>query len=1084
MEKELKFIVEGTSENDSFGVHSNIAETVTKIIKKMDLSKQSFNLGIFGDWGTGKSFIVNKIKNKIMNDEDIIFVSIDVWKFIGMPLMRSILIEIDKSFRSLADEKVILKKYSEDFDDKWLQRKLYYDEYFEDKVKLNNKEVIDKLKDIGKIYKNIFIGFGGLLVILILLLAFKKVELNLWANILTSLITSTTIFILATLSIKEKLLKPIEDISEVILFKRETRDYRANPDFSSEQFEATFKEITEFLCSDNKNRKLVLVFDNIDRCEPKLSYEMMSTIKTYMELKNCFYIIPCDDEALLKYLSKEVQNTENNTQSFEREYSREFIDKFFQTYFRVPQLKEVDRDKFIKEQLSLVNITEVTENEIEKISNILYYAYKGLTPRQIKRFINDFAIYYYIAEDCDKEKTILLKNIVFFTIMICIKQRWAKFEYELIENPGYFSDFVRNSSEYKEKINEFNGLFNFLDNIKNWLILDCSVMPFIYFKESNNENDVIEKLRNADLLNLTVENIKTIIKYINKNDISPIYLFNAVKSIIKSISQLDRFKEQALINSYWVSINKLENKNEYFNFIAEDEKICNAFFLTFSQYDGILKNKNKEIIYQYVQSADNDNNAMKILDSIIKYDKKLESKYIDKWFDDLLSKKNRIRIIIEKIIEKNKSECISNNVKNDICNKMFDEQNQPDIDLVDISIKIGFNKLHKEERSIVAKNLLKYLEVYLSDITSHEASFRRSYGENSPTYINSLKSWMQNIKLNVEITTKIMQILSINDFSDKNKAKKYLGDLVRLSKYCDNDFFLKYLTKAIYFIDIDIDNNNILLEVLNAFKINEIHKKILINDNINYIKEALKNEKFKNAMLENEVYLSEIYAAIDYESFDVEKDFYLFQKDKIDIKNLIEFYKNLMKSNKGIEKNKKAIDNLIYEKAIVEMKENKNGDLMLFLVEQNFQFITKDQEIIEKRNIFIDFFKDNSEIGIKIFIKFKEEFKSAFIEMFLIPIMKYLNSEISSTEDISKYCSIDNLIESPINNAELKNLIEKITNELLTEGQSYQERLFGVRLLKKINHNFSKKNKENMKKIFTEDEIKENNELKFLTLEE
>ena len=50
---------------DAFGVHSEIANTLFNVIENHEIPKESFTIGLFGNWGAGKSFIINKLKSKI-----------------------------------------------------------------------------------------------------------------------------------------------------------------------------------------------------------------------------------------------------------------------------------------------------------------------------------------------------------------------------------------------------------------------------------------------------------------------------------------------------------------------------------------------------------------------------------------------------------------------------------------------------------------------------------------------------------------------------------------------------------------------------------------------------------------------------------------------------------------------------------------------------------------------------------------------------------------------------------------------------------------------------------------------------------
>ena len=50
-------------EQDSFQVHTNIAETLYDIVTKHNVSENSFTIGLFGEWGFGKSYIVKKLED-------------------------------------------------------------------------------------------------------------------------------------------------------------------------------------------------------------------------------------------------------------------------------------------------------------------------------------------------------------------------------------------------------------------------------------------------------------------------------------------------------------------------------------------------------------------------------------------------------------------------------------------------------------------------------------------------------------------------------------------------------------------------------------------------------------------------------------------------------------------------------------------------------------------------------------------------------------------------------------------------------------------------------------------------------------
>lgn len=75
--------------------HEGIAETIKNIIISCPTR---FTIGLFGKCGTGKTTIINRLKNKLQN-EKIAVVEFDVWKHEDDALRRTFLKEIVKQLK-------------------------------------------------------------------------------------------------------------------------------------------------------------------------------------------------------------------------------------------------------------------------------------------------------------------------------------------------------------------------------------------------------------------------------------------------------------------------------------------------------------------------------------------------------------------------------------------------------------------------------------------------------------------------------------------------------------------------------------------------------------------------------------------------------------------------------------------------------------------------------------------------------------------------------------------------------------------------------------------------------------------------
>ncbi len=535
---------------DAFGVHTKIADALSEKIIEADVSKHGLSIGLFGEWGSGKSVIIEKLHENLASNEKIAFVNIDVWKYNGIPLLRHILYEVakqgpNKNFKKNEREKLIATtehklKVGENVE-------VYQNAIYKKIIKLLPKvKLISTILALGALIWQGLLGFTGLPSILAQLSI--PVALISWA---VSLVES---------GIVESFKSWFSDISEDVLVVNKT----IVPTISPEQFESMFDEILAQLFKKDIS-KYVIVFDNIDRCKGDFAYDVLSSIKTYMDKKNCIYIIPCDEVAIKHYLSQEYAGSDSSIYA-ERDFASEFLDKLFTTYFRIPLTNELARDKFIDNCLSVTTLKDIPHRS--KIVQILYYAYKGETPRQIKKYINDLISYYEIALKADPDKRFLLDDIEVFAVMVAIKQIAPNFEKRLVQDPHLIWTVVHSAT--KDSDPDDWRVKGFLDKTQFKFPKNKSLSSYIYFEESSVESELSEKMRDGQVFELTADNITLATKILNNDQPYEQFLFNDFSSVIKSILAFDAKNFLNEVNSsksfeqlYFMIGNIVEKSTEY-----------------------------------------------------------------------------------------------------------------------------------------------------------------------------------------------------------------------------------------------------------------------------------------------------------------------------------------------------------------------------------------------------------------------------------------------------------------------------------------------------------------------------------------
>jgi predicted KAP-like P-loop ATPase len=133
---------------------------------------------------------------------------------------------------------------------------------------------------------------------------------------------------------------------------------------------------------DRQAGRIIFFIDDLDRCEPDQIVALMESIKLFLDLKYCFFMIALDEEVIhraiqIKYASFNFSNERKN------QIGREYLEKMIQLPLYLYPLSESE----VKEYLDGLDLPPSTKNHADLFAGILFP-----NPRKIKRILNLFLL--------------------------------------------------------------------------------------------------------------------------------------------------------------------------------------------------------------------------------------------------------------------------------------------------------------------------------------------------------------------------------------------------------------------------------------------------------------------------------------------------------------------------------------------------------------------------------------------------------------------------------------------------------------------------------------------------------------------
>lgn len=352
-----------SEDEDAFRLR-DVADEVAELCSSVTVPA---TLALYGSWGSGKSSLANLLKARFADNKKIAFTRFDAFKYVELPLWRHFLSQLAGAF---------------DVKDKAFSEGLYE----------SSKNVKLRIPRAGWWALGVFVVAAALLMtalatisaLVIALLSSGEFASDFTATLRASVpgVALGTPFVAAVL---------------VLLGRYLTTDTTIEAPSSDEQFERLFEQLVKKITAKTGSDRLVIFIDELDRCSAPEVVTTLETLRTFLEVKSCVFIVAADQQALERALNDAArQTTPINLANPYYSAGSAYLDKIFQYQLSLPPLLPRRLSRFALDLIEgRQGVWARVPNRAELVSVLIPTHVRS--PRRVKALLNSFALLFRLA---------------------------------------------------------------------------------------------------------------------------------------------------------------------------------------------------------------------------------------------------------------------------------------------------------------------------------------------------------------------------------------------------------------------------------------------------------------------------------------------------------------------------------------------------------------------------------------------------------------------------------------------------------------------------------------------------------------
>lgn len=282
-----------------------LCDGVVSIVKNESLLPAT--LGVFGDWGGGKSTLIEMVKARLstkeQRDAGVVVLSFNGWLFEGYEGAKTAL--MGTILEELQEHETFINKATDEGKKLW-------------KSLMRRVDWMKATIGVGKL-AGALLSHGQLAP---LLLVSGGADLT---------------------SVGKEVLEKAKEIKPEEILKKEDKGEK-KPDESETRHQIqNFRKDFEKMLKESSITRLIIVIDDLDRCSPDTIIPTLEAIKLFLFVSNTAFIIGADEE-LVRYA---VRRRFPELPGDRREVGRDYLEKLIQFPIRIPALGRAEVESYM-----------------------------------------------------------------------------------------------------------------------------------------------------------------------------------------------------------------------------------------------------------------------------------------------------------------------------------------------------------------------------------------------------------------------------------------------------------------------------------------------------------------------------------------------------------------------------------------------------------------------------------------------------------------------------------------------------------------------------------------------------------------